>query len=180
MQDSKYLVANDRDAQWGLVVNTVGYDEVGPDEPYPTKGHGDGYYFDPERGRILDEYRDALPGGRRGSVLFTACYRRTDKGRRHIPTVPRRMAYIPPTARNVLEELLDRLQRAQHGRQTEVQLPVARKANLPRWLQQRHCTPIQVGHRDGKGGARTHATDTRGNNQQPDRLDVFARTQHGA
>lgn len=57
MQDSKYLVANDRDAQWGLVVNTVGYDEVGPDEPYPTKGHGDGYYFDPERGRILDEYQ---------------------------------------------------------------------------------------------------------------------------
>lgn len=45
MQDSKYLVANDRDAQWGLVVNTVGYDEVGPDEDYPTKGHGDGYFF---------------------------------------------------------------------------------------------------------------------------------------
>lgn len=45
MQDSKYLVANDRDAQWGLVVNTVGYDEVGPDEDYPTKGHGDGYFL---------------------------------------------------------------------------------------------------------------------------------------
>lgn len=57
MQDSKYLVANDRDAQWGLVVNTVGYDAVGPDEAYPTKGHGDGYYFDVERGRVLDEYQ---------------------------------------------------------------------------------------------------------------------------
>lgn len=57
MQDSKYLVATDRDAQWGLVVNTVGYDEVGPDESYPTRGHGDGYYFDIERGRILDEYQ---------------------------------------------------------------------------------------------------------------------------
>ena len=57
MQDSKYLVATERDAQWGLVVNTVGYDEVGPDEPYPTKGHGDGYYFDVERGRTLDEYQ---------------------------------------------------------------------------------------------------------------------------
>ena len=57
MQDSKYLVANDRDAQWGLVVNTVGYDEVGPDEDYPTKGHGDGYFFDVERGRVLDEYQ---------------------------------------------------------------------------------------------------------------------------
>lgn len=57
MQDSKYLVATDRDVQWGLVVNTVGYDEVGPDESYPTRGHGDGYYFDIERGRILDEYQ---------------------------------------------------------------------------------------------------------------------------
>ena len=57
MQDSKYLVANDRDEQWGLVVNTVGYDELGVGDPYPTKGHGDGYYFDVERGRVLDEYQ---------------------------------------------------------------------------------------------------------------------------
>lgn len=57
MQTSKYLVASDRDIQWGLVVNTVGYDEVAPDEPYPTKGHGDGYYFDTNRGRVLDEYQ---------------------------------------------------------------------------------------------------------------------------
>ena len=57
MQDSKYLVANDRDAQWGLVVNTVGYDEVAPEESYPTRGHGDGYFFDADKGRVLDEYQ---------------------------------------------------------------------------------------------------------------------------
>lgn len=57
MQNSKYLVANARDAEWGLVVNTVGYDEVAPGEPYPTKGHADGYYFDIEKGRVLDEYQ---------------------------------------------------------------------------------------------------------------------------
>ncbi len=57
MQDSKYLVANNRDLLWGLVVNTVGYDEVGPEESYPTKGHADGYYFYPEKGRVLDEYQ---------------------------------------------------------------------------------------------------------------------------
>ena len=57
MQKSKYLVANDRDAQWGLVVNTVGYDEVGPDDSYPTKWHSDGYFFDPEKGRVLNEYQ---------------------------------------------------------------------------------------------------------------------------
>lgn len=57
MQKSKYLVANDRDAQWGLVVNTVGYDEVAPGDSYPTKGHSDGYFFDPEKGRVLNEYQ---------------------------------------------------------------------------------------------------------------------------
>lgn len=57
MQNSKYLVASNRDMQWGLVVNTVGYDEVMPGERYPTKGHGDGYYFNVNTGRILDEYQ---------------------------------------------------------------------------------------------------------------------------
>lgn len=57
MQRSKYLVASSRDIQWGLTVSTVGYDEVAPDEEYPTHGHADGYYFRPERGRTLNEYQ---------------------------------------------------------------------------------------------------------------------------
>ena len=57
MQNSKYLVANDRDAKWGLTVSTVGYDDVGINEPYTTKGHADGYYFDMDKGRVLGEYQ---------------------------------------------------------------------------------------------------------------------------
>ncbi len=57
MQDSKYLVANEHDALWGLTVSTVGYDAVEAGEPYPTKGHADGYYFDMDRGRVLNEYQ---------------------------------------------------------------------------------------------------------------------------
>ncbi len=57
MQTSKYLVANDRDALWGLTVSTVGFEEIGPKDPYPTKGHADGYYFDVDKGRILNEYQ---------------------------------------------------------------------------------------------------------------------------
>ena len=57
MQSSKYLVANDRDAQWGLTVSTVGKDELDPGEPYPTRGHADGYYFEMEKGRVLNEYQ---------------------------------------------------------------------------------------------------------------------------
>ena len=57
MQRSKYLLANERDALWGLTVSTVGYEDIARGEPYPTKGHADGYYFNIEKGRILNEYQ---------------------------------------------------------------------------------------------------------------------------
>ncbi len=57
MQISKYLVVNPRDVQWGLTVNTVGYEEIGVADSYPTRGHADGYYFDIEKGRVLNEYQ---------------------------------------------------------------------------------------------------------------------------
>lgn len=57
MQTSKYMLASERDKQWGLTVTTMGYEEIGPGEEYPTRGHADGYYFEKERGRILNEYQ---------------------------------------------------------------------------------------------------------------------------
>lgn len=57
MQISHYMLASERDELWGLTVTTIGYEEIGPDDPYPTRGHADGYYFELERGRILPEYQ---------------------------------------------------------------------------------------------------------------------------
>lgn len=57
MQTSKYLLANDRDALWGLTVSTVGYEEIAPGDSYPTRGHADGYYFTIDKGRELNEYQ---------------------------------------------------------------------------------------------------------------------------
>lgn len=57
MQTSKYLIATERDSQWGLTISTIGYEEIMPGEDYPTKGHADGYYFDLQKGRILNEYQ---------------------------------------------------------------------------------------------------------------------------
>ena len=57
MQISKYVLANDRDMQWGLTVSTVGYEEIAPGDPNPTRGHADGYYFHVEEGRELNEYQ---------------------------------------------------------------------------------------------------------------------------
>jgi len=56
-QISKYLLANERDALWGLTVSTVGYEEIQPGDDYPTRGHADGYYFNLDRGRELNEYQ---------------------------------------------------------------------------------------------------------------------------
>ena len=56
-QTSKYLLANERDALWGLTVSTIGYEEIAPGDSYPTRGHADGYYFELERGRELNEYQ---------------------------------------------------------------------------------------------------------------------------
>lgn len=57
MQISKYLVVNPRDVQWGLTVSTVGYEEIEATDVYPTRGHADGYYFDIDKGRVLNEYQ---------------------------------------------------------------------------------------------------------------------------
>ena len=57
MQTSKYMLASERDTLWGLTVTTIGYEEIGPNDPYPTRGHADGYYFDLEKGRELPEYQ---------------------------------------------------------------------------------------------------------------------------
>ena len=57
MQTSKYLLATDRDSQWGLTVSTIGFEDIKPKEGYPTKGHVEGYYFDIHNGRTLDEYQ---------------------------------------------------------------------------------------------------------------------------
>lgn len=57
MQTSKYLLASERDSEWGLTISSVGQEEILPGDPYPTEGHADGYYFDVAKGRELDEYQ---------------------------------------------------------------------------------------------------------------------------
>ena len=57
MKPIKYIVENSRDALWGLTVRSVGYQKIGPHEAYPPGGHHQEYLFQPEKGRILQEYQ---------------------------------------------------------------------------------------------------------------------------
>lgn len=53
----KYLIVNETDRRFGLWVNTVGFEAIAPDSPYPLKEHPSGYFFNAEKGRVLHEYQ---------------------------------------------------------------------------------------------------------------------------
>ncbi len=51
-----YLSVSSRERSWGLFLTGVGHAVIEPDGVYPPIAHPDGYDFQWERGRILDEY----------------------------------------------------------------------------------------------------------------------------
>ncbi|MCK9158981.1 MAG: AraC family transcriptional regulator [Parabacteroides sp.] len=55
--ECKYLIVNDSDRNYGLWVNTVGYQPIPPNSPYPLREHPTGYFFNAAKGRILREYQ---------------------------------------------------------------------------------------------------------------------------
>ena len=55
--DFKYLITNERDRQFGLCVNTVGFQAIKAGNTYPPRNHPDEYYFTAQKGRVLHEYQ---------------------------------------------------------------------------------------------------------------------------
>ena len=53
----KYIVSTEEDEIWGLVVTTVGHQAIAQGDTYPPRDHPVGYYFNVEKGRILNEYQ---------------------------------------------------------------------------------------------------------------------------
>ena len=53
----KYLISNDKDRKFGLWINTVGFERIPPDSPYPLEEHPSSYFFNTQNGRILHEYQ---------------------------------------------------------------------------------------------------------------------------
>ena len=55
--DFKYLLVSEKDKEFGLTVNTVGFSHIAPNTLYPSTDHPKSYYFNPQKGRILSEYQ---------------------------------------------------------------------------------------------------------------------------
>ncbi|MFR9165456.1 MAG: AraC family transcriptional regulator [Dysgonomonas sp.] len=55
--DFKYLLVNSRDKQFGLWINTVGFQSIQKGVVYPPKDHPSAYFFNASKGRVLHEYQ---------------------------------------------------------------------------------------------------------------------------
>lgn len=53
----KYLLVRDQDKQFGLWVNTVGFQSISSGEAYPPSDHPSNYFFNAAKGRILREFQ---------------------------------------------------------------------------------------------------------------------------
>ncbi len=51
------MVATEEDELWGITVTTVGHQIVNKDECYPPKNHPKEYYFNVDKGRVLNEFQ---------------------------------------------------------------------------------------------------------------------------
>lgn len=52
-----YLITSQEDELWGLIVTTVGYQKICENQSYPPINHPLEYYFNVDKGRILNEYQ---------------------------------------------------------------------------------------------------------------------------
>lgn len=66
----KYLIVNDKDKKFGMSVNTVGFQCIQPNTPYPLSNHPSGYYFNTQNGRVLREYQFLYITKGKGTLSF--------------------------------------------------------------------------------------------------------------
>lgn len=52
----KYLPTNNDENIWGMSISGIGFQSIDPKGSYPLKGHPIGYTFNPDWGRIIDEF----------------------------------------------------------------------------------------------------------------------------
>lgn len=53
----KYLTISQADEKWGLTINSVGFQKILPNMPYPPNTHPSRYIFSVDKGRTLNEFQ---------------------------------------------------------------------------------------------------------------------------
>lgn len=76
----QYLTPSASDKDFGMIVNTVGYQHIAPREPYPLREHPFGYFFESGQGRTLHEYQLLYITQGRGSFEDAQGVREIRKG----------------------------------------------------------------------------------------------------
>ncbi len=81
MLSTNYLTVNELDTEWGLTVHSIGYQEIKPHTTYPPRdrNHSTEHMFNPEKGRILDEYQLIYIVDGQGVFESRSCPRRSVK-----------------------------------------------------------------------------------------------------
>lgn len=81
MLSTNYLTVNELDYEWGMTVHSIGYQEIRPHTTYPPqdRNHNTEHMFNPEKGRILDEYQLVYIVDGQGVFESTSCPKRTVK-----------------------------------------------------------------------------------------------------
>ena len=57
VSQSNYIITSEEDDLWGLTITTVGQQDINANESYPPSTHPQGYFFNVDKGRILNEYQ---------------------------------------------------------------------------------------------------------------------------
>lgn len=78
--DFKYLLVSEKDKMFGLTVNTVGFQPVPPHGSYPSTEHPKGYYFNPNKGRVLSEFQFVYISKGKGSFSSGTIKKEVKKG----------------------------------------------------------------------------------------------------
>lgn len=69
----KYLPVNDDKNIWKMSISGMGFQTIKPKDSYPPKGHPIGYTFNPERGRIIDEFTLVYLVKGEGTFMSVSC-----------------------------------------------------------------------------------------------------------
>lgn len=163
----KYLLANEQDNRWGVVVTTTGYQIIEPQTSYPPSNHPVRYLFSVEKGRLLNEYQ-LIYISRGDGQFVSASHKETsfEGGGKFILLFPGRVAQLPPLAQDRLARVLDRIHRPRHRPQGRREVPRPAPAAFQRRLSRGYHQSLQTGVAHGAGAGQRLPADS-GRHRQP-------------